>query len=119
MKDIIKAEFMKIKRKKLFLLILIGELASFFITYIIQGRNTGKQTWVDILYSFSGFNFMIMIIIFAIVISKLVDVEYKADMWKLMFTAVSDKNKFFAGKFICVMVLIAFSAVVEFFGGKI
>lgn len=116
MKDIIKAEFMKIKRKKLFLLILLGELASFFITYIIQGRNTGKQTWVDILYNFSGFNFMIMIIIFTIVISKLVDVEYKADMWKLMFTAVSDKNKLFAGKFICVMVLIAFSAVVEFFG---
>ena len=117
MKDIIKAEFMKIKRKKLFLLILIGELASLFIGYIMESRSSGvEQTWMDILYNFSGFNFMIMIIIFAIAISKVIDVEYKSDMWKLMFTAIDNKSQFFISKFVCIMSLLVFGSIVEFFG---
>ena len=117
MKDIIKTEFMKIKRKRLFTLLLICEIASIFIDYCIEGRSSeGQLSWVDLLYNFSGFNFMIMIIAFSIVISKVVDVEYKSDMWKLMFTAVENKTQLFIGKFICILLLLAFATGVEFFG---
>jgi hypothetical protein len=117
MKDVIYAEFIKMKRKKVFLLVLIGELLSFFITYIIEGQSRLKlRTWMDLLYDFSGFNFMIMTIVFAIIISKIVDVEHKSDMWKVVFISIDNKRLLYIGKLICILALMIFSSCITFGG---
>ncbi|WPC42204.1 ABC transporter permease [Clostridium sp. JS66] len=115
MKDIVCAEFIKMKRKRLFLLALIGELLSFLVAYVFESR-PGSKSWMNLLYNFSGFNFMIMIIVFTIIISKIVDIEHKSDMWKIQFISIEDKKLLYIAKFICVLIIMFFSSCITFSG---
>ena len=115
--DVIKSEFIKMKRKRLFLLVLICEVIALFLNYIVQSRKCDlNANWMDILNNFNILNVMVEIILFTIVISKIMDIEYKSDMWKLMLSTVNNKKQLFTAKFICIITLVVFTSIIEFFG---
>ena len=100
-------EFAKARRRHLWLASL-GLLAFQFAWLVAGARNTVRHNpdFNGILYMLPQLNAIVLPLLCAIVVSTVIDVENRANMWKLMLT-MEDASRVVAAKWVTCLVVLA------------
>lgn len=107
---LIKLEFLKLKRKKIglsILLLLFGELI--WSLWAASSYTDTYNGWCYLLYQIPTINTLLMPILIAILTSRLSDNEYKGDTFKLLCTMI-DAPKLYISKLICASIYLICTA---------
>jgi hypothetical protein len=112
MKTLIENVFLKLKNIWLFILVLIGQILVFFT---ISTSSTRKTNLIHFLNGHNFCNFVIMVVVFILVISKLVNIELIRKELRLGLESTSAKKSDYIGKLIYMFKLMIFSSCITFF----
>lgn len=109
MMNLIQLEFFKLKRKKIWLLVLLF-LSAELIWSLWAALSYGDtyDVWCYLLYQIPSLNTLLMPILISILASRLSNNEYKGSAFKLLNTFISPK-KLYTAKFICGSIYLVFT----------
>lgn len=116
MLNFIQAEFYKLKRSKLIFVVLLGLFAPglLMFTGLVFG-NIGPQKMEYFLSSINMYGLMMFnAIVFVLLASYLIVIEYNDHTLKSVLTIPISKTKFVLGKFAVFMILVGLFTVVNF-----
>ncbi len=120
----LQTEFLKLKRSKVFLLIILGSLAPALISFLVLLiYNSSNPTHLDmnfflnelILYSILLFN----IVLYSLLIAFLVVREYNDHTLKSVLVSPISRTKFIISKFVMFEILVILLAIFSFVIGVI
>lgn len=126
-------EYFKIRRKKIWIMILLFLAAemmwAFLSTSMSIARNSDHAVWESIIFSIASMNGLFMPIISAIVVSRICDMEHKGSTWKMLVATNVSRGRLYAAKYLCAnslllygilaqtLLMIAFGLINHFPGG--
>ncbi|EJR44309.1 hypothetical protein IIM_05222 [Bacillus cereus VD107] len=116
MVDTLRSEYLKLKRKKFFLTILVIQILEMFWVFAALSQKRMLQNWETLISNLSMLNGLFLSIMIAVIVSRLIDLEHKENTWKMLFSSPVSKISIYFGKLICVMILLIFSGIVSFIG---
>ncbi|WP_440896693.1 ABC transporter permease [Amphibacillus sp. Q70] len=117
MLKMLRLEFFKIRRKKIWLmmlLFLVVEMGWVFMSVTRSiANNPGDARWESIIYVVSSMNGLFLPILAAIVVSRICDMEHKGDTWKMLVVTNVKRRKLFSAKYMCANSLMLFVLIVQ------
>ncbi|EMA6344010.1 ABC transporter permease [Bacillus cytotoxicus] len=113
MMKLLGLEYFKIRRKKIWVMILLFLSAEMLWAFIALSRsmatNSKFASWEAIVFSISSMNGLFMPIISAIVVSRICDMEHKGETLKMLVATNVKRRHLYAAKYICVNSLLLLS----------
>lgn len=121
---ILSSEFLKIRRKLIWLLVVLGPLGAVGLQilnyglrwdYLVRPRDSA-ELWGDALQSIASLALPALLIGLAIVASMTAGIEHQMNAWKMTLALPVKKRQVFAGKFLLTaLLLLAASALLAIF----
>lgn len=106
----IRLEYFKIRRKKLWLMIMLFLVMELFWAFFAMSRMIARSpeqaNWDMLIFNLSTMNGLFMPIISAIVLSRICDLEHKGATWKLLVACNVRRSHLYAAKYICANSLL-------------
>lgn len=114
--NFIPSEFFKLKRSKLIFIVLLGLFAPGLMMFIgLVFGNVGPQSLESFLEDINLYGvLMFNTIVYALLISYLIIIEYNDHTLKSVLTIPISKNKFILGKFAVFIILVGLFSVINF-----
>ncbi|MBY7142614.1 ABC transporter permease [Virgibacillus sp. NKC19-3] len=117
MLKMLRLEFFKIRRKKIWLMMILFLMVEMFSAFISASQsianNPEDARWESIIYLVSSMNGLFMPILTAIVVSRICDMEHKGDTWKMLVATNVKRGKLFSAKYICSNILLLVVLIVQ------
>ncbi len=114
---IVGLEFFKIRRKKIWIMILLFLLVEMLWAFLSTSRSISSHSdhavWESIIFSVSSMNGLFIPIISAIVVSRICDMEHKGVTWKMLVATNVDRRQLYAAKYICANSLLLFGILTQ------
>src|SRR5690625_275086 len=105
-------EYFKIRRKKIWIMIVlfltIEMLWALMSTSMSNANHPDQAVWGSIIFNVSSMNGLFMLILSAIVVSHICDMEHKGKTWKLLVATNVSKKQIYMAKYICANSLLLF-----------
>ncbi|GMQ55986.1 ABC transporter permease [Vallitalea sediminicola] len=114
---ILMLEFLKLHRKRIILMITlfigIEILWALMSVSIALSRNPSDTGWIATMVTLSSMNGLFLPIISSVVMSRICDMEYKGNTWKLLMSVNVKPSKVYAAKYICGNVLLLYAVLLQ------
>ncbi|MFP3723112.1 ABC transporter permease [Niallia circulans] len=105
-------EYFKIRRKKIWMMILLFLIVEMLWAFMSISRsiasNPNHAIWESVIFNVSSMNGLFMPIISAIVVSRICDMEHKGATWKMLVATNVSRNHLYIAKYICANSLLLF-----------
>ncbi|KXY07223.1 ABC transporter permease [Bacillus sp. FSL K6-0067] len=103
---ILALEYFKIRRKKIWTMIILFLIVEMLWAFMSISRsiasNPDNRVWESIFFSISSMNGLFMPIISAVVASRICDMEHKGSTWKMLVATNVEHRQLYAAKYICI-----------------
>lgn len=110
-------EYFKIRRKKIWLMIILFLIVELLWSFMSISRsiagNPDQAVWEAIFFSISSMNGLFMPIISAIVVSRICDMEHKGATWKMLVATNVGRGQLYAAKYICANSLLLYGTFAQ------
>ena len=110
-------EYFKIRRKKIWLMIILFLVVEMLWAFKSISRsivrNPDDAIWESVIFIASSMNGLFMPIISAIVVSRICDMEHKGATWKMLVATDVSRGHLYAAKYICANSLLLFGTLVQ------
>ena len=114
---LLRLEFFKLKRKRLFLtipLFLSAELLwAFMATSVNISKHPDSAIWESIFTTISAMNGLLLPILAAIVVSRICDMEHKGNTWWLLVSNNISKSKVYFYKFLTANLIMLYVSILQ------
>lgn len=114
---ILTLEFLKLRRKKIFLMITmfmgVEILWALMSVSVSLSRNPSDTGWMATIVTLATMNGLFLPIISSVVMSRICDMEYKGNTWKLLMSVNVKPSKIYAAKYICGNILLLYAVVLQ------
>ena len=105
-------EYFKIRRKKIWVMILLFLIVEMLWAFMSISRsiasNPDHAIWESVIFNVSSMNGLFMPIISAIVVSRICDMEHKGSTWKMLIATNVSRSHLYVAKYICANSLLLF-----------
>ncbi|MEH7456405.1 ABC transporter permease [Bacillus sp. JJ1127] len=112
MTKILGLEYFKIRRKKIWIMIISFLVVEMLWAFISISRsiasNLDNAVWESVIFTISSMNGLFMPIISAIVVSRICDMEHKGATWKMLVATNVGRGHLYAVKYICAYSLLLY-----------
>lgn len=117
MLKMLQLEFFKIRRKKIWLMVILFLMVEMVWAFMSVTRsiasNPEDARWESIIYVVSSMNGLFLPILSAIVVSRICDMEHKGNTWKMLVATNVKRSKLFSAKFICANSLLLLALIIQ------
>lgn len=114
---ILTLEFLKLRRKKILLMITlfmgVEILWALLAVSISLSRNPSDNGWMATIVTLATMNALFLPIISSVVMSRICDMEYKGNTWKLLRSVNVKPSNVYAAKYICGNILLLYAIVLQ------
>lgn len=108
-------EFYKLRRKRVFLMIVLFLLVeiswAFLSVSMAMSRNPDKAGWEGIVVTIASMNGLFLPILSAVVVSRISDMEHTGNTWKLLMAASLPRSRIYAAKYACACLLMLLAMI--------
>lgn len=112
MTNLLRLEYLKIRRKKILPMITMFLGIEMLWAFIVVNRHItvdpDQAIWESILYTVTSLNGLFMPLVSAIVISRICDMEHKGSTMKMLVATNVSRVQLYAAKYICANSLLLF-----------
>ncbi|GIO38357.1 multidrug ABC transporter permease [Paenibacillus antibioticophila] len=114
---ILGLEYFKIRRKKIWTMIILFLVVEMLWAFMSISRsiagNPDQAVWEAVFFSISSMNGLFMPIISAIVVSRICDMEHKGATWKMLVATNVSRGHLYAAKYICANSLLLYGILAQ------
>lgn len=114
---ILGLEYFKIRRKKIWTMILLFLVVEMLWAFLSISRsiagNPDHAVWESVFFSISSMNGLFMPIISAIVVSRICDMEHRGATWKMLVATNVGRSRLYAVKYICSNSLLLYGILAQ------
>ncbi|WP_019639739.1 ABC transporter permease [Paenibacillus fonticola] len=111
-------EFFKLRRKRIFLMIILFLLAQMVWAFLslsmsMSKNNVAHPQWEAVIAVIASMNGLFLPIISAIIVSRVCDMEHKGNTWKMIVTTNINRKQIYLAKYVCVLLLLLFYVILQ------
>lgn len=114
---ILGLEYFKIRRKKLWIMIILFLIVEMLWAFMSISRSIARNpehaVWESVLFTVSSMNGLFMPIISAVVVSRICDMEHKGATWKMLVATNVNRGNLYAAKYICANSLLLYGILAQ------
>ncbi|RSL30070.1 ABC transporter permease [Salibacterium salarium] len=110
-------EYFKIRRKKIWMMIMLFLGVEMLWAFISINRsiasNPDQAIWESVIHTTASMNGLFIPILSAIIVSRICDMEHKGSTWKMLVTTNVGRGQIYSAKYICANSLLFYSILAQ------